>query len=448
MRSIERYLLAWIMGALTLGAVLMALVVYLVTLEEMDEVFNANLKNVAQAVLSYHHSGHGPQADGTLASPQRADTPDGSEIVTLTWAPDGTRIYASDARVSVPYSPTEGLSHPRIGDEDWIVYTSVQPNGVAQAAQRVSGRQEMAGEVGAKILPPLLGLVVVIGALLVFALRRGLAPLDDAARDVAARSARSLVPIATAEIPREITPLVASINDLMGRLSEAFSTQRRFLADAAHELRTPVTALRLQLQLLERATGEPARGEAIAELESGVERSQHLIEQLLELSRAEPDGKALRIEQVDLGALVRSAVATLSVKADAHGVDLGATGFEPVAVMGDSHQLTVLLNNLIENALRYTPAGGVVDVEAGHHDGQPMLRVIDDGPGIEPAERERVFDRFYRGEDARSHARDSGGSGLGLAIVQAIAHRHDAQVSLHTPATGRGLEVRIVFAAA
>ncbi|MDE2297413.1 MAG: hypothetical protein KGK18_04550, partial [Burkholderiales bacterium] len=203
MRSIERYLLAWIMGALTLGAVLMALVVYLVTLEEMDEVFNANLKNVAQAVLSYHHSGHAPQGGGTPSSPLRADAPDGSEIVTLTWAPDGTRIYVSDARVSVPYSPTEGLSHPHIGDEDWIVYTSVQPNGVAQAAQRVSGRQEMAGEVVAKILPPLLGLVVVIGALLVFALRRGLAPLDDAAGDVAARSAKSLEPIATAEIPRE-----------------------------------------------------------------------------------------------------------------------------------------------------------------------------------------------------------------------------------------------------
>ena len=447
MRSIERYLLAWIMGALTLGAVLMALVVYLVTLEEMDEVFNANLKNVARAVLSYHHSGHGPQADGTPAPPLRADTPDGSEIVTLTWAPDGTRIYVSDARVSVPYSPIEGLSHPRIGDEDWIVYTSVQPNGVAQAAQRVSGRQEMAGEVVAKILPPLLGLVVVIGALLVFALRRGLAPLDDAARDVAARSARSLEPIATAEIPREITPLVASINDLMGRLSDAFSTQRRFLADAAHELRTPVTALRLQLQLLQRSTGEPARSEAIAELESGVERSQHLIEQLLELSRAEPDGNALRIETIDLGALVRSVVATLSLKAEAHAIDLGATGSEPVAVTGDSHQLTVLLNNLIENALRYTPAGGVVDVEAGRHDGRPMLRVIDDGPGIAPAERERVFDRFYRGEHAQARARDCGGSGLGLAIVQAIAHRHDALVSLHTPVSGRGLEVRIVFAA-
>jgi two-component system OmpR family sensor kinase len=447
MRSIERYLLAWIMGALTLGAVLMALVIYLVTLEEMDEVFDANLKNVAQAVLSYHHAGHGPQADDPLASALRADTPDGSEIVTLTWTRDGTRIYVSDARVSIPFSPVEGLSHPRVGAEDWTVYTSVQPKGVAQAAQRVAGRQEMAGEVVAKIFPPLLGLVVMIGALLVFALRRGLQPLDAAARDVAARSARSLEPIATREIPREIMPLVGSINELMGRLSEAFSTQRRFLADAAHELRSPITALRLQFQLLQRASTERERRDAVADLESGVDRSQRLIEQLLQVSRSEPDGEVFRHDPIELGALARAAVATLSLKAEQHGIDLGATGPASIVVAGDVHQLSVLLNNLVENALRYTPAGGVVDVEAGVHDGRPMLRVIDDGPGIAPAERGRVFDRFFRGDDARALARDGGGSGLGLAIVRSIAERHGAHVSLHTPPSGRGLEVRVVFAA-
>lgn len=446
MRSIERYLLAWILGALTLGAVLVALVTYLVTLDEMNEVFDANLKNVAEAVASHRHSGYGLGADLPLDLPQRTDAPEDAEIVTLTWNRAGQRIFASDPRVKVPFTDSEGLSRPRVDGEDWIVYSSVRAEAVAQAAQRVVSRQEMAEDSAATVFPPMLVLVVVVGGLLVFGLRRGLQPLGSAARDIAARSARALDPIAAGDVPREITPLVTSINDLIARLSIAFSAQRRFLADAAHELRTPVTALKLQLQLLRRSTDEASREEAMAELDAGIGRAQRLIEQLLQVARAEPDGERPRMEPVELGELVRSVVGNLSIKAERHGIDLGASGPAGIVVKGDANQLIVLLNNLVENALRYTPQGGVVDVEAGRRGEQPELRVIDSGPGIPEPERQRVFDRFYRCEDAPALARDGGGSGLGLAIVQAIAERHDAVVSLHTPASGQGLEVRVAFA--
>lgn len=442
MRSIERYLLSWIIGALTLGSVLVALVMYLVILEEMNDVFDDDLMNVAKAVASYHHSGH---VLGDAATPVPPVREDSSGIVTLTWTRTGERVYSSNQRVDVPFATVEGFSRPRIGNEDWILYTRVQADGVVQAAQPVAARQELAGESAAKVFPPLLGLVVVVGGLLVFALRRGLRPLDTAARDIALRSVKSLDPISTSDVPTEITPLVSSINDLMGRLSDAFAIQRRFLADAAHELRSPVTALRLQLQLLKRSTNEASRAEAVSELESGVVRTQHLIEQLLQVARSEPDGEVTRNDPVLLGELVRSVVGSLSIKADQRGIDLGAAGPPDIAIRGDVHQLTVLLNNLVENALRYTPAGGVVDVEAGIHDGRPALSVVDNGPGIPEHERERVFDRFHRGEDAPTTARDFGGSGLGLAIVRAIAERHHASVSLHTPSSGRGLEVRVVF---
>ena len=447
MRSIERYLLAWIIGALTLGSVLIALVMYLFILEEMSEVIDADLMNVARAVASYHHSGH---LAGNAATPEPStptEMSDHSEIVTLTWTPKGERVYSSNLRVAVPFSTVEGLSRPRIGDEDWTLYTSVQADGVVQAAQRVSARQELAAESVAKLFPPLLGLVVVVAGLLVFALRRGLQPLDAATRDIALRSVKSLDPISTSDVPKEIRPLVSSINDLMSRLSDAFSTQRRFLADAAHELRSPVTALRLQLQLLKRSTDEAARLEAVSELESGIGRTQHLIEQLLQIARSEPDGEVTRKVPVSLGELVRSVVAAMSIKAEQRGIDLGVTGPVDIRVAGDVHQLTVLLNNLVENALRYTPAGGVVDVEAAVHDGRPALSVIDNGPGIPEAERERVFSRFHRGEGAQANAHEVGGSGLGLAIVRAIADRHHAQVSLRTAGSGQGLEVRVVFPA-
>lgn len=447
MRSIERTLLGWLLGALTLGSLLVAFAVYLVTLDEMNEVFDADLKNIAQAVAAYHHAGHGPHDKSPVALPDRRDVPDDSEVVTLTWTPAGTRVFASDPRVGVPFVNQEGLSKVRVGTEEWIVYTVVRDDGVAQAAQRKSARQEMAGESAAKVFPPLVGLSLVVGALLIFGLRRGLRPLDAAARDVAERSVHSLEPIRLEGTPLEISPLVRSINELMTRLGQALGTQRRFLADAAHELRTPLTALRLQLQWLERSKTESEQREALAELSRGIDRSQRLVEQLLQVARAEPDVELQTIEEVDLSALVRDAVATSSVKAEHLALDLGAQADVPVPVRGSASQLSALIFNLVDNALRYTPAGGVIDVSATiSRERRPLLRVRDSGPGIAPSERSRVFDRFYRGEHAPQQSRDGHGSGLGLSIVKAIADRHGAEVRLLDPPDGAtGLIVEVVF---
>ena len=444
MRSLERYLLAWILGALTLGSVPIVLVAYVVTREEMNEVFDAELRYVARALGSYHHVRH-DFAGAQAVLPLRTEAPEDSEIVTFAWTPTGRRTYASDPRVVLPFAAVEGLSRHRVGAQDWTVYTSVRPDGITQAAQRSSARQEMAGESAAKIFPPLLVLFLVTGALLVYALRQGLRPLDSAARDVAMRSATSLEPISATDVPREVAPLVAAINDLMARIAVAFSRQREFLADAAHELRTPVTALDLQLQLLKRSNDESSSREAINELEAGIARSKRLIEQLLQLARSDPEGEAMANATVDLGELVRTVVGTLGVMADKHGIDLGASVMPGVTVQGDLQQLTVLLNNLVENALRFTPRGGLVDVVAELREGVPVLRVVDTGPGIPEAERVRVFKRFYRGEQPAAVSADGGGSGLGLAIVRAIAERHGARVTLHTAAGGTGTQAQVAF---
>lgn len=448
MRSIERYLLRWTLGVFALGSILLASAVYLVLLDEMNEVFDIDLRDVARAVAVYDHSDRSTPAPvdaPPLHGGPNADPPDSSLIVTQTWNRNGERVFNSDSSVLLPFSAAGGVSRPLVGGERWIVYTVVDGDGIVQAAQRTSARSELARESALKIIPPLLAVMAVVALLLVFALRRGLRPLDATARDIGVRSAGALAPIPTDDVPKEITPLVTSINALMVRLADAFSLQRRFLADAAHELRTPVTALRLQLQLLQRSTDAAARDDAVRELALGIERSHHLIEQLLQVARSEPDGESLKSEPVDLGELARSVVAHLSIKAEHRGIDLGAADAGGVRVSADQQQLIVLLNNLVENALRYTPVGGVVDVSAGWHAGLPMLTVVDDGPGIAAAERERVFDRFHRGQDARASDLESVGSGLGLSIVQAIADRHDALVSLHTPDGGHGLEVRVVF---
>jgi len=448
MHSIQRTLLGWTLGALTLGGMVVALTTYLLTLEEMHEVFDADLKNVAQGVAAYHQAASDSDTLALLRSPVRNDVPEDVEIVTLSWRPSGEKVFSSDPRVPLPFTAQEGLHRAQVQGEEWIIYSNVSAQGVAQAAQSLAARQQMASESALKMLSPLLALVVGVGAMLVYGLRRGLQSLDVAARDVASRSARSLEPIAVQGTPREITPLVLSINGLMARLEVALSAQRRFTADAAHELRTPVTALRLQLQLLQRSETEAERKQAISELGDGIQRSQRLIEQLLHVARSDPDAQPSKVEAVDLSDLVRVAVGAFSAKAEALGLDLGAELAGQVRVQGDAEQLRVLLDNLLENALRYTPRGGVVDVSATLQDGRPTLQVTDNGPGIPLAERQRVFDRFYRGEDAHLQARDHSGSGLGLAIVKAIAERHGARLDLADPPAGQGLRVRLTFGSA
>ena len=448
MRSIERYLLVWVLGALTLGSVLLTLVIYAVTLDEMNEVFDVDLKNVAQALASYHGSEPTPSRRLLQDAAPAIATPEEYEIVTLTWSQDGERSYTSNPSAAVPLVRSTGLTRHEAGADEWIVYTVAMPGGWAQAAQRVTSRRIMARESAAQVIPPMLALVLIVAGLLSFGLRRGLKPLDAAARSVAARSVNSLTPIAADDAPRELEPMVSSINGLIGRLATAFSAQRRFLADAAHELRTPVTALRLQLQLLENARDDVQRQESLAELRAGIARSQHLIEQFLHISSAEAEGAEVRpMEQLDLGELARSTVARLSVNAEHRGIDLGAGRICGIAIEGHEDQIGLLLTNLIENALRYTDRGGVVDVHVDSDGDEAVLRVVDNGPGIPEPERERVFGRFYRGAEAPSPADDASGSGLGLAIVHAIAERHHAVVSLHTAAGGRGLEARVVFGA-
>ena len=442
MGSIQRLLVVWVLGASSFGALLLGLVAYLVILDDLNEALDENLKQVAISLA-------GPTPRAELAavasrSGSAAASKNDAEIVTLRWTPTGQRTFASDPQASLPFIARTGLSRVHDGRAEWDVYTLVRSGEVIQAAQLVVAQQDEAAEAAAKLFLPFLALMGVMGGVLIYALRRGLRPLDAAAEEVAARSAASLDPMDDRAMPREIRPLVQAMNDLMQRLSVAFTTQRLFVADAAHELRTPVTALRLQLQNLEGAPDPMARRDAIIELRSGIERAQHLIEQLLNLSRAEPGAGPSDAERVSLSELARSVVGSLCVKADHRRIDLGADVNDEIAVRGDREQLVVLLNNLVENALRYTPSGGVVDVVVSLIDGRPTLRVIDDGPGIAESERALVFDRFRRGEAARAASADGQSSGLGLAIVKAVAQRHGATVALLSAPSGKGLEARVM----
>jgi two-component system OmpR family sensor kinase len=217
--------------------------------------------------------------------------------------------------------------------------------------------------------------------------------------------------------------------------------QRAFVADAAHELRTPLTALRLQVKLAERAQDGAERAEAFATLRNGLDRATHMVEQLLTLAREEPSSVRRETADVDLGALASEVTGAHAPLAEAKNIDLGLARRETeVIIQGEARTIRTLLSNLVDNALRYTPSGGRVDVSVYRGDEGAVAEIVDTGPGIPAGELTRVFDRFYR----RSGS-DAPGSGLGLAIVKSIADRHGARVALDESPEGHGLRARVVF---
>ncbi|HEX7439765.1 MAG TPA: ATP-binding protein, partial [Caldimonas sp.] len=267
-------------------------------------------------------------------------------------------------------------------------------------------------------------------------------PLQRVAADVRERDEQSLQPLPTAQLPDEVAPLVQALNALLQRLGASLDKERAFVADAAHELRSPLTALKLQLQLLRRATDEAGRAAAVAGLAAGIDRAARLVEQLLTLARSEPGAPPVAMESVDLSELAREALVDSHAYALARGSELRLDAAQPVVIAGERNALSSALRNLVDNALRYSPPGARVELRVWSEHGAALLRVDDSGPGIPSAERARVFDRFYR-----RAAGGEEGTGLGLAIVRSVAERHGAELTLGDSPAG-GLRVTLCFGGA
>ena len=268
----------------------------------------------------------------------------------------------------------------------------------------------------------------------------GLKPVVAVRRQIESRSARELRPLDTASVPTEVRPLVDAINLLFEMLNGAARNQRQFVADTAHQLRTPIAGLLGSLQVLMREpAAEPIHGR-LASLYEGVHRLSHSANQLLVLARADPSTSlAEGLEKTDLKAIVERVVERNVDRAVESGLDLGVESL-PASVAGNARLLDDLLSNLLDNALKYTPSGGRITVRSGYERGAPYLEVEDDGPGIPESERSRVRERFYRIPGS-----PPGGCGLGLAIVDEIARLHDARLSIETGSGGRGVGFKMSF---
>lgn len=311
-----------------------------------------------------------------------------------------------------------------------------------QVAERINTRTEFAGLIILRMVLPQAILIMLAAFLVWYAVKRGLAPLSSLRREIESRSHRDLSPLSESQAPQEVQPLIRAMNDLLQRLSKALQTQQRFIADAAHQLRTPVAGIKTQTELALRQTKSDEAQATLRQLHTATEQATRLINQLLSLARSEPAAQITHtMERLDLSALARDATTDWVPRALARDIDLGFDSLtQDTAVTGNVFLLREMLNNLLDNAIRYTPGGGHVTVRVTSEGGCPALTVEDDGPGIAESDRERVFERFYRvlGSGAE-------GCGLGLAIVREIAIGHNAEIALGQGAGGVGTAVRISF---
>jgi len=431
MNSIRARLLLWLLATLAAAALLMGGLTYRSVLAETEVLFDYQLRQMA---LSLRDQGEiAPGQAGALTDEQL-------DFVVQIWTVDGRGVYASRAHSSLPERAALGFADITVQGRTWRTFGVATRERVIQVAQPRQIRRQLAANAALHSVLPLL-IVAPVLALVVWWLAAGtLAPLQRVAAGLRARDEQSLQPLATDGLPVEVAPLVAALNGLLQRLGTSLDAQRAFVSDAAHELRSPLTALTLQLQLLRRAPDDAASAAAVAALGAGIDRAGRLVEQLLALARAEPGAPLAMAGGLDLHELVRAAVADTVSLAQARGTAIELMTEAPVLVRGNAASLTMMVRNLADNAVRHSPPGGRVELRVFLDAGVPTLQVDDDGPGIPAGDRARVFARFYR-----RASDDAAGSGLGLAIVNSVAQRHDASISLAESALG-GLMVVVRFA--
>lgn len=443
--SLGARLMLFIGVAIAMVAVLQGALAYRNALEQTDTLFDYQMQQTAYAL----RAGLPIDAKGRPQGTPPED--ENNDFIVQVWTNEGLRIFESAFDAALPQMAVLGFADVPARGTVYRVFSLQTRAQVIQIAQDMRVRKLLAREAALRSLLPVVLLLPLLTLAVWWVIRQSLAPVQRVRRELALRQPQDLAPVSADGLPDEMRPLVAELNSLLQRVHQAFEAQQHFVADAAHELRSPLAALQLQLQLLRKAPDEAAREAAQSDLAAGIERAKRLVEQLLALARQEEGATTSEVApevptQVDLRALAEQALADTAEAAQAKGLDMGLSEDSQqqhaFSVPGDAQAMIVLLRNLLDNAIKYVPSGGRVDVGWLQSDGQRALVVEDSGPGIPAEERERVLQRFVRGPGAGGMA---GGSGLGLAIVQAIAQRFGAKLLLDESPNLGGLRIRVLW---
>jgi two-component system OmpR family sensor kinase len=433
MISLKEQLIVWLLGLLTLVGLVTGGFSYWLAQKDVSVLLDHQLRLVGESI---DDGSRLPDMQKKFAGESVAERK--SDFVIQVWNSKNV-MHASHPDFALPAANAIGYSDLFIHGDKWRAYTIVYPDRTVQISQSDRVRSDIAADAALRasfpiaVLLPLIWLFVVIG---VNRIMRPLARVGEAAMQ---RDAQSLSPLPTDHVPAEVAPLINEINSLLGRIRETLESQRHFMLDAAHELRTPLTALQLQIENLSQSQSREDLDERIAELKSGIKRASHLVGQLLKMARYESDKITVRAG-MDLAELVKECIGDFIPIAENRGIDLGMTHCEPAVIWANSDDLRILLHNLIDNAIRYTPEQGRIDVSVNVSGTRAVVRILDSGPGIAEAILPRVFDRFFR-----IAAHETDGSGVGLAIVKAIAGRESATVNLDNRQDKSGLLAEVIL---
>ena len=451
-QSLQQRLLTSLLAATVATWLAVAAVNFGLARNEVNRIFDAHLIQSAQLLLPLLTNSQRPGTGSTagMAADEQLEHverpmrgyPYEKRTVFQLFTENGVLRYRSAGAPAAPLSDErEGFSDKRLGATDWRVYTISDPKSavVLRVAEDRAARSGLVLDLALKsLLPPLIGALAL--ALWIWrSIGAGLRPLRELARAIRNRDPLRLEPLPVESLPIELVPLVSEINRLLKRLWQVLESERRLTSDAAHELRTPLAGLKTQVQVALRAGDDPARMHALKQLNRGIEDAIHLVEQMLILARMDPESGRHAFDPVDVAALTTEAVHSLEPHARAKALRLHLAPCARIMLPCDPQAISILLRNLIDNAIRYTPADGEVNVAVEPVETGVLFTISDTGPGIPAEEHRRVFERFYRGVGRRTP-----GSGLGMSIVQRIAELHGGDVQLHA-IRPQGLRVEVLI---
>lgn len=432
--SLRRRLLLSVLGGTALCWFVIAGFSFFDAHHEIDEIFDAQLAQAAQTLLAIAAHGDDEIAEDTAGIAHKYQRKLRFQIRN----DDGELMLRSPNAPTTPMADRDGFSDDKREGSHWRYFSQWDERRKiqVQVGEDHAVRDELILHIAARLLLPLAVGLPVLAVLVWAAIGHGLRPLTTVAGQIAQRHPEHLQPVHPGAGPTEIQPLVDALNRLLQRIGQTLDNERRFTADAAHELRTPLAALQAQLQVAQRASSDAERSHALGQLGIGIERSTRLVGQLLTLARLDPQRALDESQRIDLAAVVREVCAELGPQALAKRqvLELDAAATLPVA--GNADLLGMLVRNLLDNALRYTPAGGKILVRTAGATDMAQVRVSDNGPGIPHGERQQVFRRFHR-----LAGQNDTGSGLGLSIVQRVVELHRGHVAIEDGLDGSGTTV-------
>lgn len=423
-----RHRLLWLLLVCLVGLSFGAsIVTYFQARADINDLLDYEMRQMV-LMLGTHISAHPELSEEPLL---RAD----HDYVVQVWNQRKELLISSRPGRGPDRLLTLGFSQSMGPNGEWRTFAEASGEYSLQIAQPLTHRRELAAGIAVKAMLPVAVIIPLGGFVIWLLVAYGLKPLRIIAKEVETRDPNSLEPIAVAApLPAEVAPLVSALNGLLKKLDHALCLEKQFIADASHELRTPVSALSLSVDLLEIATAPAEKAEATREVKRSVERMKRLVHQILTMARLDPDF-AEAVGVINLSEFIDEIKAEFSGIAAAKSIIFTVRSGGPARVKGDIVSLRALIGNLVDNALRHTPSGGTVTIELDDQNGAPIVRVTDSGPGIPDKVRSRLFTRFARGGSVG----DGDGVGLGLAIAKRAAERLGAQLRLQNNPGGKGL---------